>query len=96
MAALPEGPHTAGFSTFLEGSLQKDTGKRYRDGTAMKEAFAQFLSQHPMEDWDEDTSYRSHSTVQFLLRRMQRKEDFPSISRVLTDINRLTEEGRSS
>jgi HD-like signal output (HDOD) protein len=34
--------------------------------------------------------------VQFLLRRMQRKEDFPSISRVLVDINRLTNQGGSA
>ena len=96
MSLIPDGPYKAGFSTFLEGSLQKDTLLRYRDGRAMKEAFRQFSSQHPVDDWNEDKSYRSHSTVQFLLRRMQRKEDFPSMSRVLVEINRLTEGGRSS
>jgi len=36
------------------------------------------------------------STVQFLLRRMQRKEDFPSMSRALVEINPLIEGDRSS
>jgi HD-like signal output (HDOD) protein len=52
------------------------------------------LSRHPVAELRHGPDV--HSTVQFLLRRMQRKADFPSISRVLTDINRMTGESNSA
>jgi serine/threonine protein kinase len=93
MSRIPESPFGRAFGEFLQGSQQKNFRMRYRDGAAMRDALAQFLSENPVETRLESASIRSHSTVQFLLRRMQRKEDFPSISRVLVDINRLTNEG---
>lgn len=90
MSLLPEGPYTKAFAEFLKGSQAKDVRMRYKSAAEMSAALQQFLSANPLETRDSTGSVRSHSTVQFLLRRMQRKEDFPSISRVLVDINRLT------
>ncbi|MGD2168034.1 MAG: HDOD domain-containing protein [Gammaproteobacteria bacterium] len=90
MSLLPEGPYQQHFAEFLRGSQAKDVRMRYANAGAMGEALGEFLAANPLETRGESGSVRSHSTVQFLLRRMQRKEDFPSISRVLVDINRLT------
>ena len=96
LSALPEGPVGAAFGAFLLGSQQKDVRLRYRDGGEMREALRSFLARNPIELRVNSDSLRTHSTIQFLLRRMQRKEDFPSISRVLVDINRLTNQGNSA
>lgn len=96
LSALPDGPVGEAFAAFLRGSQQKDVRMRYRDGGEMREALKQFLAQTKIELRSDADSARTHSTVQFLLRRMQRKEDFPSISRVLIDINRLTNQSNSA
>jgi len=77
------------FAAFLEGAFEKDFRARYVDATTMKEAFQVFLDGSNMNAKGANSS---HSTVEFLLRRMQRKKDFPTISRTLTDINKLTSE----
>ena len=92
MSLLPEGPYQEAFAAFLNDSQQKDVRMRFADAGVMGEALDVFLAANPLETRGDSSSVRSHSTVQFLLRRMQRKEDFPSISRVLVDINRLTNE----
>lgn len=83
--------HGAAFASFLAGALEKSRQGRYGDASVMKEAFELFL-----EECNLAAAARSagatHSTVEFLLRRMQRTGDFPTISRTLSDINRLTGE----
>mgnify|MGYP006271463765 FL=1 len=78
------------FAAFLKGALEKDAAARYRDAGAMRDAFRLFLQESGL---GEQAQSQSHSTVEFLLRRMQRKQDFPTISRTLVDINRLTASG---
>ena len=85
---IPASAHRHDFTTVLRACLEKDCRKRLKNGGELKQVFARFLSQHPIEA--AGTPAGMHSTVQFLLRRMQRKADFPSTSRVLNDINRLT------
>ena len=96
LGALSDDTVGQAFATFLRASQQKDVRMRYHDGGEMLRALKQFLAQHPLELRSDGASLRTHSTVQFLLRRMQRKEDFPSISRVLVDINRLTNQDNSA
>ena len=96
MSLLPDSPHKAAFADFLSGSQQKDVRMRFGDAGVMAKAFDAFLEKHRIETRAKGESVRSHSTVQFLLRRMQRKEDFPSLSKVLIDINRLTNESGSA
>ena len=81
--------HGEAFARFLAGALHVDRQGRYADGAAMKEAFDLFLTEEGLIV-SSDTGGSSHSTVDFLLRRMQRKSDFPAISRTLSDINRMT------
>ena len=81
--------HGREFSRFLAGALEKTREGRYADCSVMSEAFDLFLEEAGLAN-SLNTGGSSHSTVDFLLRRMQRTGDFPSISRTLTDINRLT------
>ena len=89
MSRLGTGPAAAAFARFLEGGFEKDYRARYQDGAAMKQAFDAFV-RDAVIDSSGAVAATAHSTVDFLLRRMQRKQDFPTISRTLTDINRLT------
>ena len=88
-APLKELPHGEAFARFLEGALERKREGRYADGAVMSEAFELFLDETGLaEKASADAS--NHSTIDFLLRRMQRTGDFPTISRTLADINRLT------
>ena len=81
--------HGAAFASFLAGALEKSREGRYSDASVMKEAFDLFLGESNLAEVAR-TAGSTHSTVDFLLRRMQRTGDFPTISRTLSDINRLT------
>jgi serine/threonine protein kinase len=88
-ASLKEDPHGEAFARFLAGGLERHQQGRYADCTVMREAFDLFLSESGLED-QAQAGPSNHSTVDFLLRRMQRTGDFPTISKTLSDINRLT------
>ncbi len=81
--------HGDAFALFLAGALEKGREGRYADCSTMSEAFDLFLEETGLTD-KANTDGSSHSTVDFLLRRMQRTGDFPVVSRTLSDINRLT------
>jgi serine/threonine protein kinase len=74
---------------FLSGALVASQAGRYSDCGVMSEAFELFLAESGLAG-NADSAATQHSTVEFLLRRMQRKQDFPTISSTLADINRLT------
>ena len=82
-------PHGNGFVRFLAGALERNQEGRYADGSAMIEAFQLFLTESNLAS-NTRGGASSHSTIDFLLRRMERTGDFPTISRTLSDINRLT------
>lgn len=87
--ALKQMPHGQAFARFLAGALEKGREGRYADCSTMREAFQLFLDETGLvQQARADGS--SHSTIDFLLRKMQRTGDFPAISRTLSDINRLT------
>lgn len=81
--------HGEAFARFLAGALEKSRDGRYADSSTMNEAFRLFLDETGLAD-QAQADGSSHSTVDFLLRKMQRTGDFPAISRTLSDINRLT------
>lgn len=66
----------------LRVALAKRPEARYADAAAMLTALAPLVPEAPPGD--------RHATVAFLLHRMQRKQDFPALSRNLGEINRLT------
>ena len=86
---LKADPHGEAFARFLAGALEARQEGRYADCAAMQEAFELFLTESGLEG-QAQVAVTNHSTVDFLLRRMQRTGDFPTISRTLSDINRLT------
>lgn len=88
-APLHAKPHGVAFARFLSGALEKSQEGRYADCSVMSEAFELLLAETGLAD-KAQTSAANHSTIDFLLRRMQRTGDFPTISRTLSDINRLT------
>ena len=63
--------------------------ERYADAGVMRDAFRRFITAAGLADAARPAA-ASHSTVNFLVRRMQHKKDFPAISSTLTEINRLT------
>lgn len=81
--------HGHEFVRFLAGAMEKSREGRYADCSVMSEAFDLFLEEAGLAE-TVSLNGSSHSTIDFLLRRMQRTGDFPSISRTLSDINRLT------
>ncbi|MEN7341409.1 MAG: HDOD domain-containing protein [Pseudomonadota bacterium] len=82
-------PGSEEYVKFFNGAFTVDPSDRYADAGEMYKAFQVMVSALGLGDsLRNDAS--SHSTVDFLIRKMQRKKDFPAISSTLTDINRLT------
>ncbi len=77
------------YEQLLRGSLTRDIAERYPDCGVMQGAFRVFVRDAELEEAVADDAAQ-HSTVEYLLRRMRKKKDFPTISRTLADINRLT------
>jgi serine/threonine protein kinase len=94
-APLKKDPHGDAFARFLAGSFEKNREGRYADCSVMSEAFELFLNDTGLTD-KARADGSNHSTIDFLLRRMQRTGDFPTISRTLSDINRLTGDDRAA
>jgi HD-like signal output (HDOD) protein len=92
LTVLNSDPHGEAFARFLAGAFEKNPIGRYADCSAMNEAFELFLRESGLSDRVASVS-STHSTIDFLMRRMQRKQDFPTISSTLADINRLTGDG---
>ena len=88
-APLKTEKHGNAFARFLAGCFEHSREGRYADCSIMSEAFDLFLSETGLGD-HAHANRTNHSTIEFLLRRIQRKGDFPSVSRTLSDINRLT------
>ena len=82
-------PYGEQFARFLLGAFEKKREGRYADAADMKQAFDLFLEETELAK-KASANAAPHGTVDFLLRRMQRTGDFPTISRTLSDINRLT------
>ncbi|MEW8506111.1 MAG: HDOD domain-containing protein [Candidatus Thiodiazotropha sp.] len=73
---------------FVLKSLEKDPALRYRDATEMQQAFNEMRGVEAEKlALDEDAS----GTVEFLLRRMKRKSDFPALSQSVRSINAMAD-----
>ena len=88
-------PHSEAFTRFLAGALERQREGRYADCSVMSDAFKLFLDESGLAE-SARAGTPAHSTVEFLLRRMQRTGDFPAISRTLSDINRLTGDDKNA
>ncbi|MEW8328065.1 MAG: HDOD domain-containing protein [Candidatus Thiodiazotropha sp.] len=73
---------------FILKSLEKDPALRYQDATEMLQAFNEMRGvDEGRLALDEDAS----GTVEFLLRRMKRKSDFPALSQSVRSINAMAD-----
>ena len=73
----------------ITGNAQEPDA-RFPDANSMKEALDNYIEMKErgltVQSDDKDT----HSTVDFLLRRIQHKKDFPAFSKCVMDINKMT------
>ena len=70
-----------------------DPAARFADARQMQQALAAYLGQGEAEvnpNAEPDWSAKKQSTLEFLLRRMRHKTDFPALSDSVAAINRLT------
>ncbi len=68
-------------------ALAPDPDARYPDAGAMKAALEAYLA--PPGRVDADTGVARQTTLEFLLRRMRLKSDFPALSEAISTINRI-------
>ncbi|WP_041420843.1 serine/threonine protein kinase [Sideroxydans lithotrophicus] len=72
----------------LEAIILKSVGKRkeerYPDAAAMRSALKEYLG-----GIGDAVANDAHSTLDFLLRRMRSKSDFPALSSIITEINQI-------
>lgn len=77
-----------GLDRFILKALEKDPVIRYSDGAEMLQAFREFRKGPSSTLQDVDGA---HGTVEFLLRRMKRKSDFPVLSQSVRSINAMSQ-----
>ncbi len=80
----------------LESIILKATSKapedRYANTNTMRQALLDYLT--PVHG--EHKPVDAHSTMDFLLRRMRSKSDFPALSHTISEINRLADDDSAS
>jgi serine/threonine protein kinase len=88
VAAAPS-IHNPGLDEGLEAIIMKSIAKRkeerYRDAATMRAALKTYLG----EPGEAAASDVHGSTLEFLLRRMRSKSDFPALSNIITEINQI-------
>lgn len=67
-------------------AVAKNPDERYPSAAAMKKVLQDYLGETNNAPAVQGSE---HSTMEFLLRRMQNKKDFPAISSVITEINQI-------
>jgi len=76
----------------VQRALDKNPDGRFRDAAEMKEVLDRFRVPSAEDGCTQLAASTTHSTVNFLLRRMRHKADFPVLSQRFHEINRLTSE----
>ncbi|MBL1142722.1 MAG: protein kinase [Proteobacteria bacterium] len=73
--------------TIVMKALEKDPANRYANVIEMQTALKKYLKVDDDDDDTESSDSSTSSTIDFLLRRMKRKKDFPAVSAHITEIN---------
>lgn len=84
---------TGAFTEVVVRATARDPSKRYQNAREMHDALRQA--------WDiatRDAQHAAvvHGTVAFVMKRIERKGDFPAISRTLAEVNKLTGEANNA
>lgn len=82
----------------LAKALKKDPSERYADASQMKNALELYLTPEAPElpAQDKPGADPKKSTLEFLLRRMRVKSDFPALSEAVNAINRIASSDKES
>jgi len=68
-------------------AIARNPEDRYANAEAMKKALLEYLD--PSRDELPSAGGDTHSTLEFLLRRMRSKSDFPALSNTISEINQI-------
>jgi eukaryotic-like serine/threonine-protein kinase len=71
-------------------AVQKESNARFPDAISMKKALDEYVDRIKRGSLAPSVSDNTHSTVDFLLRRIKYKADFPAFSKCVMEINRMT------
>ena len=82
-------------SNIVLKACARDPAQRFASAQQMQQALAGYLGQGD-EDGEADWTAKKQSTMEFLLRRMRHKSDFPALSDSVAAINRLTASEKES
>ncbi|UCH46707.1 MAG: protein kinase [Betaproteobacteria bacterium] len=69
-------------------ALAKDLGKRFESAAQMEEALYRYLNPEPV--LNEPAPDATGGTLEFLIRRMRHKSDFPALSTTISTVNQAT------
>lgn len=70
-------------------AIAKKPEERYANAAAMRKALEDYLD--PSRDEPRLAKGEGHGTLEFLLRRMHSRSDFPALSSTISDINKIVE-----
>ncbi|MCG6535092.1 MAG: protein kinase, partial [Syntrophales bacterium LBB04] len=79
-----------GLDRIVLKAVQKELNARFPDANAMKEALDDYLAKKKSGPEAPSGDTPTHSTIDFLLRRMRHKGDFPAFSECVMEVNRMT------
>jgi serine/threonine protein kinase len=80
----------AGLDSIVLRAVQKRPDARFPNANSMKEALDKYIEVKERGLTVKSDDKDIHSTVDFLLRRIQHKKDFPAFSKCVMDINKMT------
>ena len=83
-----------GLDSIILRALEKEPDARYSDAREMRRALDDYISPNERDDTEEPPHIDTNATVDFLLRRMRHKSDFPTFSGYIMEINRKASTGR--
>lgn len=89
LALPPGGGIDDGLRTIVQRALQRDRTARFDSARSMHAALAEWLQGQAPAD-GQDGAAGSPAALEFLLRRMRMKSDFPALSSAIGRIQRLT------
>jgi serine/threonine protein kinase len=79
-----------GLDSIVLKAVQKEINARFPDANSMKEALDEYIDMKKRGLQARSGNIEIHSTIDFLLRRMRYKTDFPAFSESVMEINRMT------
>lgn len=79
-----------GLDRIVLKAVQKEPSARFPDASSMKGALDDYVAKEKRGSGGPSGDTPAHSTIDFLLRRMRHKTDFPAFSECVMDVNRLT------